>query len=567
MLFIYPDGAEESEDTMTEVAATIAAALGGLGIFILAIGMMTEGLKAAVGPGLRTLLANWTKTPARGVAAGFLMTAIVQSSSAVTVASLGFVNAGLMNMRQVLGVIFGANVGTTITGWLVALVGFEFNIQKLALPLIGIGMLSRLVQPRGRLASAGQVMVGFGLFFMGLDVLKTAFDGVAQTFALEQMTASGVVAIVGYMVIGIIMTLLTQSSSATIAITITAASSGVMGLYAAGAMVIGANIGTTSTAIFAAINATSPAKRAALAQVLFNLGTAVIALIILPVLFYVIELFSQAMKLNTSPAISLALFHTLFNIMGLLLIFPHTTRLANWLETRFRTWEEKESHPKFIDHTVAKTPALALFALVKELQALQVRVLALYQFATYDSIQNTRQFHVQSNVVRSLSTQISHFIVTLETAELSDETTEQLATLLRVEHYLADCTATMETLSKAWAFHGTLQDEALESRLRDYLQQVHQVMCLSIGQSSSDGHGTGLTMETLDQTRESLKAALIMAATQHRIEVGQMSAAIECMQDAWHIARTWQKATQRISSLTAVLTPPGASQNTAIPAL
>lgn len=546
---------------MTEVLATIAAALGGLGIFILAIGMMTDGLKAAVGPGLRTLLATWTKTPGRGVAAGFLMTAIVQSSSAVTVASLGFVNAGLMNMRQVLGVIFGANVGTTMTGWLVALVGFEFSIQKLALPLIGIGMIVRLLQSQGRLASAGQVLVGFGLFFMGLDVLKTAFDGVTQTFALEQMTATGVLGIIGYMVIGIIMTILTQSSSATIAITITAASSGVVGLYAAGAMVIGANIGTTSTAIFAAFNATSPAKRAALAQVLFNLGTAVIALIILPVLFYVVELFSQAMGISTSPAITLALFHTLFNIMGLLLIFPHTTRLANWLETRFRTWEEKESHPKYIDHTVARTPALALFALVKELQALQVRVLALFQLATYDSIQNTRQFRAQSTVIKSLSSQISRFIVTLETAELSDETTEQLATLLRVEHYLADCTARIEMLSSAWAFHGALQDEALETRLGSYLQQLHQMMSMSMGDAPLDGHEPMLTMEQLDQTRESLKAALIMAATQHRIEIENMSAAIECMQDAWHIANTWQKATQRISSLTAVLTPEGALQD------
>ena len=546
---------------MTEVLATIAAALGGLGIFILAIGMMTDGLKAAVGPGLRTLLATWTKTPGRGVAAGFLMTAIVQSSSAVTVASLGFVNAGLMNMRQVLGVIFGANVGTTMTGWLVALVGFEFSIQKLALPLIGIGMIVRLLQSQGRLASAGQVLVGFGLFFMGLDVLKTAFDGVTQTFALEQMTATGVLGIIGYMVIGIIMTILTQSSSATIAITITAASSGVVGLYAAGAMVIGANIGTTSTAIFAAFNATSAAKRAALAQVLFNLGTAVIALIILPVLFYVVELFSQAMGISTSPAITLALFHTLFNIMGLLLIFPHTTRLANWLETRFRTWEEKESHPKYIDHTVARTPALALFALVKELQALQVRVLALFQLATYDSIQNTRQFRAQSTVIKSLSSQISRFIVTLETAELSDETTEQLATLLRVEHYLADCTARIEMLSSAWAFHGALQDEALETRLGSYLQQLHQMMSMSMGDAPLEGHEPMLTMEQLDQTRESLKAALIMAATQHRIEIENMSAAIECMQDAWHIANTWQKATQRISSLTAVLTPEGALQD------
>lgn len=540
---------------MGEVVSTLAAALGGLGIFILAIGMMTDGLKAAVGPGLRTVLATWTKTPVRGVAAGFLMTAIVQSSSAVTVASLGFVNASLMNMRQVLGVIFGANVGTTMTGWLVAMVGFEVNIQKFALPLIGVGMILKLIRRQGRLASAGTVMVGFGLFFMGLDVLKVAFESVMQTFSLTQMTATGVSGILLYMMLGIIMTILTQSSSATIAITITAASSSVIGLYAAGAMVIGANIGTTSTALFAAISATSAAKRAAAAQVMFNIGTAIIALLILPVLFYVIAQISEALALSTAPAISLALFHTLFNILGLLLIFPHIGRMAAWLETRFLTWEEKESNPKYIDNTVAHTPALAVFAIVRELQALQLRILALYQLATYDSVQDSRRFREQAGVIHSLSGQISHFIVNLETAELPDEITQQLATLLRVEHYLADCTQNTESLAKTWAFHGALQDDVLEAKLSEYLQQVHLYMSVTNGAAVPEGHNDDVDLAHLDESRDALKSALLLAGTQHRIEMEQMSAAIECMQDAWHIAKTWKKATQRIDSLIAVLTP------------
>ena len=155
-----------------KIAGTL---LGGLGLFLLAIGMMTDGLKLAAGSALRQLLSEWSRTPLRGILSGFMMTAVVQSSSAVTVASLGFVNAGLISMRQALGIVYGANVGTTVTGWLVALIGFKLNIHAFALPRIGVGMLIKLVKQHGQAASFGLALVGFGLFFVGIDVLKNAF--------------------------------------------------------------------------------------------------------------------------------------------------------------------------------------------------------------------------------------------------------------------------------------------------------------------------------------------------------------------------------------------------------
>lgn len=134
-----------------ETLKILGSILGGIGLFMLAIGMMTDGLKMAAGPGLRNILSRWSSTPLRGIFSGCLMTAIVQSSSTITVASLGFVNAGLINMRQALGIIYGSNIGTTMTGWLVAIIGFQFNIQNLALPMIGIGMILKLVKQKGRL--------------------------------------------------------------------------------------------------------------------------------------------------------------------------------------------------------------------------------------------------------------------------------------------------------------------------------------------------------------------------------------------------------------------------------
>lgn len=538
---------------MSEVLSVAGAGLGGLGLFILAIGLMTDGLKAAAGSSLRHILSTWTKTPARGIFSGFLMTAIVQSSGAVTVASLGFVNAGLLNMRQVLGIIFGANVGTTMTGWLVAILGFNLDIDAFALPLVGLGMILKLTQQQGRLAAFGQALVGFGLFFIGIGVLQNAFEGVMQTFSVEQLSAEGISGLLLYLSVGIVITILTQSSSASIALTITAAASGVLDMYSAGAMVIGANIGTTSTAAFAAIGATSAAKRAAAAQVLFNLATAIIALLILPVLFYLIHEISELLQLDADPALSLALFHTLFNILGLLLVYPFIGKLADWLDKRFRSWEETESNPRYIDKNIAQTPTLAVNALLNECIALQKRVIKLYQLAVYTGHHDIKQFQQQVGVIKSLSQQISRFIVDLETSVLSDEATAQLATMMRVEGYLLDCTQSTDMLANHWINREALKEAELEMLLKDYLTQVHDYMQQSANLAVSEHPHT---QESLQQEKDRIKDSLIMAGTLHHIEVAQMAVAVDCLHEAWHIAKTWHKAAFRLNTLAAMLIPP-----------
>ncbi|MDB2330331.1 Na/Pi symporter [Alteromonas sp.] len=540
---------------MNDTISLVGGLIGGLGLFILAIGMMTEGLKSAAGASLRHLLAVWTNTPARGVLTGFTMTAIVQSSSAVTVASLGFVNAGLINLSQVLGVIFGANIGTTVTGWLVAILGFKLNVDAISLPLIGIGMATKLVFQRGKPAAIGTVLVGFGLFFTGIDVLKTTFDSVVASFSLEELTASGVSAMFIYLLVGILITILTQSSSASIAITITAASSGVIGLYAAGAMVVGANIGTTSTAVLAALGATSAAKRAASAQVIFNIVTAIVAMLVLPVLFSAIRLLSELLSLAYNPAISLALFHTLFNLLGLLLIYPFINPLARWLDKRFLTWEETESHPRFLDSTVASTPALAANAILNETEALQQRLLKLYQLASYKATLDIRHFHQQIGVAKSLCEQISAFIVSIDRAELSNEITEQLATLMRVNHYLLDCINATEALAGSLTTRESLNDVTLEQDLDNFVKYVYESLSLLSTSTSSAMPHEQVSLDNLDKKHEQLKAALIKAGTQRDVGISQMSSAIDCLGDAWHIARTWQKAAHRISALSVELRP------------
>ncbi|MDX2505609.1 MAG: Na/Pi symporter [Gammaproteobacteria bacterium] len=330
---------------------------------MLAVTMITDGLKSAAGHALRNMLGKWTRSPAHGILSGLTITAIVQSSSAVTVATIGFVNAGLLSMYQALGVVYGSNIGTTMTAWLVAIIGFKINVEAFALPIIGLGMLLNLTGGESKRAPLGMALVGFGLFFIGIDVLQDAFDGLVATIDLNRFTVQGVWGVLMFVGIGFLMTVLTQSSSAAIAITLTATTGGVLGLYAAAAMVIGANVGTTSTAAIAVIGATSNAKRVAGAHIIFNVSTAIVALMTLPLLFLVVENTEKLLGLESVPAVTLAMFQTTFNILGVLLMFPLSRRLADFLEKRFVTQEEIEGRPRYLDKTVAVSPILAINAL------------------------------------------------------------------------------------------------------------------------------------------------------------------------------------------------------------
>lgn len=532
-----------------ESVVLLGSIIGGLGLFLLAIGMMTEGLKLAAGNALRTLLAKWSKTPFRGVVSGAAMTALVQSSSAVTVASLGFVNAGLLSMRHALGIVYGANIGTTMTGWLVAMVGFKLNIQAVALPMIGIGMILKLLKPNSRLASVGIAIAGFGLFFVGIDSLKTAFEGIVSTFDLSQFKAEGVEGFLMYLVIGFVMTVLTQSSSASIALTITAATSGMVGIYAAGAMVIGANIGTTSTAMFASIGATSSAKRVAAAQVVFNVATAVVAALILPLLFGLIHWITAVAEIDADPGITLAIFHTLFNLLGVALIFPLNDRLASFLEQRFVSLEEEASKPKHLDKNIAQTPDLAVNALILELLSVSDRFLHVYP--KLFSQQSSEITAVENDIhgVEALCQHISQFIVDVERAALSEETTKALASLMRVEHYMLSSAQKALAISAVSRRRDVLTKAELEGQLLNYLSVTNEFMRMVRWRQFDSSDALSLQFDLLDKEHHKVKSALVMGATQGDIAVTQMTDATECMEYLLQIVQMWVKVFVRIQQV------------------
>ena len=409
----------------------IGTMLGGIGLFLLGMRLMTDGLKMAAGPALQSILINSTKTRLRGLASGVLVTALVQSSSAVTIATIGFVNAGLLTLGQSMWVLFGANVGTTMTGWLVALVGLKFKIEVLALPLIGIGMALRLSGEGKRRGSLGMAMAGFGVLFLGIDMLRESFSGFSADFSLSE--GQGVMGILMQVLTGILLTVVMQSSSASLTIALTAAQGGLLSAQGAAAVVIGANMGTTVTALIAAIGATSNSKRVASAHILFNILTGIVALALLPWMVSVIGTVGKAMELDAAPAAKLALFHTSFNLLGVVLIWPVADRMARYLETLFRKTEDDEARPRYLDKNIASVPALALEALEREVLRIGTIALQMIREAMVGGIRHEMVRH--QHVVSKLNQAVTKFISRVNQAGMSQESAQRLPHILRVVRY------------------------------------------------------------------------------------------------------------------------------------
>jgi len=346
---------------------TVTMSLGGLGLLLLGMGMMTDGLKAAAGNSLQAFLERSTKTRLRAALAGFGITALVQSSSAVIVATLGFTNAGMLRLKQAAWVVFGSNVGTTMTAWIVALVGLRIKVELVALPLIGVGMLLKLFFSKGRSAHVGVALAGFGLLFLGLGMLRDAFIDVADWIPIDQLGTEGVNGIVLGVLFGALLTALIQSSSAALAIILTASVTGVLTPLLGASLVIGANIGTTATSLLASIGATANARRLALVHVTEKALTAVIALILLVPLWWISEqLAGGAGRTNISTG--LALFHTLFNLLGLLLMWLLADRLLRQVERWIKQPELSSEKLRYLDDTVLALPAMGVSAMHSEIK-------------------------------------------------------------------------------------------------------------------------------------------------------------------------------------------------------
>jgi phosphate:Na+ symporter len=339
--------------------------LGGVGLFLLGMTVMTEGLKALAGSALRTVLSKAAATPLRGSFWGAVITLLVQSSSATTMTTIGLVSAGLLTFPQGLGLVFGANVGTTGTGWLVALIGVRVSLTAAALPMIFAGALTKLLG-RGRASAAGAALAGFGLVLFGLTTLQQGMGGLAERLNPADLPAVlgesgagwwvGLLGVLTLVVVGLVMTALMQSSTAAVAVTLSAHYAGAVGLDQACALIIGQNIGTATSSALAAIGASTTAKRLAVAYVLFKLVAAVIAVVLFPITTPLIVRAS-----NTIDGVTLlAAYHTAYNVVGVLVLLPLIDRFTRLVE---RILPERGSPlTRSLDPSALTTPMVAIEA-------------------------------------------------------------------------------------------------------------------------------------------------------------------------------------------------------------
>lgn len=297
--------------------------LAGLGIFLFGMHMMEESIRLLSGGAFRALIRRYTGTRLKAILSGTFSTAILQSSSAVSLMVLAFVGAGIMSLTQAVAVMMGTKIGTTATAWIVAVFGFKFNIDAFSLPLIGIGGLGMIVLAKSaRYVNISKFLVAFGFLFMGLDYMKGSVDQLSEAIDPTVFAGYGILV---FALVGLVMTAIMQSSSATIAIVLTMLFSGVIDFKAGAAMVIGANVGTTVTVLLGSIGELISKKQAAISQLIFTVTTAIVTLLFLsPLTWLVLELFN----FESNLVLGLALFHSIFNVIGVLLFFPFIEKVA-----------------------------------------------------------------------------------------------------------------------------------------------------------------------------------------------------------------------------------------------
>lgn len=347
---------------------------GGLGLFLIGMMLLSDGLVAFGGDVLKQALSRFTGTPSKAVVSGTLATMVIQSSSATTVTLIGFVSAGLISFTQAIGVLIGASLGNTATGWIVAGLGLKINLGFYTLPLIGLGALFKLMS-KGRLAAFGLAMAGFGMMFMGLSTLQEGMRGLASVFNLASLPSGGYGASVLIMLFGLALTAVLQSSTAAIATTLTALHTQTINFDQAAALVVGAAIGTTMTGVLATIGGTIHARRTAVAYILFNAAAGILAIALLPLLFWVIVWLEQYAGLDPG-AMSLAAFHTLFIALGVVIFLPVVPQFAGWVERLLP--DKSASLTQRLDDSLLAIPAVALEAAQRVLEQTAERLLDVY---------------------------------------------------------------------------------------------------------------------------------------------------------------------------------------------
>lgn len=364
-----------------DVFLKILTVVGSIGLFLFGMKLLSESLQKVAGEGIRRTMAAMTMSTPRRILTGTAITGVVQSSSAVTVMIVSFVNAGIVTLRQAIGLIMGANIGTTITAWLVCLFGFQLNIGSIAIPFAGLGF-ALILANREKIKAFGSMIMGFALLFLALDILQTTVETLLDSTMISELirdySMQGYLSIVIMILVGALITAIIQSSSATIALTLVLVQNQWIPLEAAVAMILGENIGTTITANLAAIVANTNAKRAAISHTIINVVGVVW---ILPLVPYI----TSGLSAMIPFPFSLALFHTLFNIANTLVLMNFVPQIAKFATRIFRTkssssYAESNRHLQMLNSGILSTAEISIAQSETEIANQAKRLLKMFGF-------------------------------------------------------------------------------------------------------------------------------------------------------------------------------------------
>ena len=339
----------------------------GVAILLFGMIMLEEGFKVFTRGPLQNLLKKTTDKLYKSITAGAFITALLQSSSLVSVITISFISAGLISLSGGLGLIFGANIGSTATAWLVAGFGLKIKISALAMPMLIFGVIFSF-QDKNELKGIGNILAGLGFFFLGIFFMKEGFDVFSKNIDLTQYSVSGYLGVLLYTAIGIIITVVLQSSAASLVLVLTALAAGQIEYENALALTIGANVGTTITAVLGSLKSNIAGKRLAGAHLIFNITTGLIAVVFIYPLANFVNYLSELVHISaTDYTLKLALFHTIFNVIGVLIMIPFIKKLESFLIKFFKEKIDKDTdEPKYLNEAVLKFPGSTISALIKE---------------------------------------------------------------------------------------------------------------------------------------------------------------------------------------------------------
>ncbi len=405
----------------------IIKASGGLGIFLLGMIIMTNGLKAAVGDSIKNILLSFTKSPYSGAVSGTIMTSLLQSSSATIVAAVGFVGAGILGFSEALGIIFGANLGTTITGWIVVLFGFKLQLGTFVLPFILVGTLLKLFS-KSNLADFGYAMAGFGLIFVGIMTIQSEVVGLERIISPYNISPDSWIGILKLLLVGMIFTMITQSSSAGVATTLTILYADMISFEQAAAIVIGMDVGTTITAAIATLGGNINVRRTGYSHVVFNIMTAIGGVFLIVPFVSICNYIDSSFIIENSE-IALVLFHSTFNLIGVIIVLPFTKYFANFMKSIVK--DDNKRYTSKLDDIYLNDPSISLNCALSSVK-LEYRSLLEY---TYKLISVDKKTFKDINIVQ-LKDSIDQTLVFVDKITLNHEDHHRVEYLISLVHLL-----------------------------------------------------------------------------------------------------------------------------------